>query len=35
MIDEYVICYTIALCNAIWATAWVIVTWLRLKFTNR
>jgi hypothetical protein len=31
MIDEYVICYTIALCNAIWAVAWVIVTSLRLK----
>ena len=31
MIDEYVICYTIALCNAIWASAWVMVTWLRLK----
>lgn len=29
MIDEYAICYTIALCNAIWAAAWVMVTWLR------
>ena len=34
MIDQYAICYTFALCNAIWASAWIMVTYLKLKDLN-